>query len=1827
MGDIRNVSKSGKARNRRIIKLAPMTHAVRSALAVSALAFAFGAPGAALAAGPKVTVGHVLQTGQGAIDFAPVFDLTAVVGAPMALPPIDVTEPGDVSIDNVDSIDVVGGIYDAIAIRGYSVEGSVGIVNQADGALSADSVYGNAIGIYGYALSGDVSIDNAGDIAATSAYGLADGIFASGANVGVTNSGNITAEGYTWAAGIEAQGSNATSVSNSGDISVSATPFLQIEDDAGIVASFAGYQAFGIYATAGSGGAVVGNTGNMHVEGGNATGIYVLSEGDASVSNGGNIYAGSGLHGFSGPLYDYYYGTGFAVGINASSSGVDAGVEVDNDGIIVASGIQGGIGITGAAGVEGGTISVNNDGVVVGASYFGSAEGITVSGYASATIENNGDVGAYIYYGTASGVTALSFGGDASVTNVGNVIAAGFDGVAIGAINAYGIVSASGFGNASVDNSGYVRASGAVTGTGIDVSAGAAGNVSVTNSGDIVAETGLFNNARADGIKVSSGEGGIEVENSGSIYANSALLAFGIYSSSTAGDTHIENAESGSIGFYSYLNRGFGVFAFAEQGDVSIDNAGDISGYAWQQAYGARVRDLYGDASIVNSGTVSVESGGNKAFGLLVSATYEGTAGITNSGDIEVVSRTGSYGMRAYGYAGADVGNSGNIYAIATNGVAVGMMAQAGAGDTTVTNTGGSIEVKAATAAFGIYASSAYGNVTISNDSEINALGVNSGATGIKATAAGDVDIANSAYIYAASNGNAIGLYGYSDAGSVTVDNSGDMFVYSVNGLADGIFASGADVDVANSGAISAVGRSWAAGIEAQGMQTSIQNDGDIYAVAVGAGAHAFALYATGDQAVSVGNAGAIEAQGYNATGIEARSYGDLAIDNSGGITAGYATEDGSFYSALAIGINATSGGAGASMEIDNSGDISAVGFYGATGISAASSGEGGTVSVHSSGNIDVLQGNKYGYGAYGIIASGDGDASVTSSGAITAYSAGGATGAAALSFAGNASVVNAGDIEVVSAAQAYYGATGLLAFGANGSASVENAGSVSATAVGIAYSEARAVDAQALGDVSVENSGSLYANGEKYAFGVYAVTGTGDLMVDNAGGDIGFYSYSGRGWGVFGYATQGDTAISNAGSIEGYAYGQSAGVFAVAAQGDVGATNSGDISIASGGDAAIGIFGRADHGTASVTNSGDIEAVSGYVAYGVLARGAEVVVTNSGDITVEGYGASIGIAVNGTESSTVNNTGTIHAGEGGFNAGVLFGNGGANILNNTGAGVIGASGDEGYAFAVVGGDVADTINNGARILGAVSLYGGADVFNNKAGGVWDVGDSRSTDFGDGDDAINNQAGGTIRLAGGALYLGSASSAGNAFTNAGTIKVVGDDNLVDMGSGIALVPALNPLPLVNNGIIDFVDGATDDVLTIEGDLGGSGAINVDMDLAILTSDQLYVDGSMASGAAQKVNVSITQMPETASTTAVEFAHVAGTSSAGAFVGGALVGYSPSNFLDIGVHTSRQAGAGDSASFLVSLDVLGLNDTGALAAATASGAAAFMNAQVGTFRQRLGVNPYGDAGKVMNAFVRFYSSEGDVDLAHTAGNFGQGGNFGFSQKTWGKEFGINANLSEKIHAGLVFGNADSRQRLSEGVGENRMDGATVGAYATWQAPEGFYVDLTGRWMAADIRATSAAGVMAGRVHTQATSLEAGYEWKVGSFNVVPQAQYTSTKVDGIRAFHGQMADFEAHGGTFSQGRLGVEINRTIQSGDLRWTPYGALSAVREFDGKTTYTVADNFFGSTSSKGTSAMAELGLGLQKGAFGFGLGVNWTDGGAYKSVVGGQANVRFSW
>ncbi len=2030
MGDIRNVNKSGKNRNHRIIKLDPMTRAVRSVLAVSALTLGMGLAGNAAAASYKLPAAmvHALQAERPAIDVAPVFDLTTVPQAAAfgasstpfvaTLIGIDEHQPGDVVVDNADPISVFDLYSDAIAIRGYSDAGDVTISNSATGALQAQSFYSSAIGIYGYATTGDTTISNAADINVLANWGLADGIFASGTNVDVENTGDITATGYTWAAGIEARGGESSTVTNDGAITVTAT---------GWGGNASGpYAAYGIYAssTYGNASVVNGIAGSITSYGYYATGIRTQTYGDAEVSNAGAIVAGSMVY------------SALAWGIHSEASGEGATVAIDNTGDIQAAAIFGATGIQAISSGVGGVATVSNSGDItvlqnrLMTSY--GAYGILVSADGDSSINNSGDI-FVASKGPAFGLAAMSFSGEASVTNTGNVTVSST--VNSTGVTPTGLLAFGANGTAAVDNSGTVVATGVRRAAGIDASA--YGDVSIDNSGDVSAyATGMVTNTRADGVKAVSGSGDITLDNSGSIYASGTTVGLGVYAVAENGNIAINNAVDGSIGAYSYYGVARGVFAYATHGDIAIDSAGAIDAYGWTRTYGVMALAPGGDAAVDSSGTIYARSGSNNATGVLAS-TDQGVASITNSGDIQVISRTGSYGVRAYGYAGADIGNSGNIYAASTNGVAVGMMTQAGDGNATVTNTGGSIEVKAATAAFGIFADSAYGNATVTNASEISALGVNSAATGIRATASGDVDITNSAAIDAMSNGDAIGIYGYSLAADATIDNSGDITASSYYGLADGIFASGQDVAVTNSGAVSAtsVYGDWAAGIEAQGSNsTQVSNTGDITASAMPflqvedgtsvlystGGGQAFGIYATAGAGNGVvTNSGSLVVQGGYATGIEAQSVGNLSVTNSGDIFAG--TGLGAYYNSnngygyyygtlMATGINASGNGEGMHVAVANTGDIAADGIFGASGISATASGLGGTAVVTNTGDITAAQYVAGGYGAFGIVASTDGDSGIDNGGAITVTSGGTGYGVAALSFAGDAVVVNSGDVgvEASTAASKYYGSYGLLAFAGNGYAAVDNSGSVSVSNAGIMAAPARAVDAQGQQGVGVVNSGALYADG-KYAYGVFAVSAGGDVAVSNtADGDIGFYSYLGYGTGILGVSEGGDVAIGNAGAIAGYAYSQAAGIFGGASTGDVDVSNAstGSIDVVSAGFA-VGIFARADYGTATIVNSGDISAsvfpdtgYQGDVAYGLLAtsdygyaaagnsggiqvdgyytatgiaarsllgstvstaagshinatayyvaigiegraEGGDVTVGSAGDITTaggygsvgiqaysamgdvtvgntghisaaSGYGIAIGataytmdglatvtnnglveadgamasygilaqayagdVVVNvgsagqveasagiaafgvlanaGDGDATVNNAGQIHAGGAAYNFGVVFeGLYGANTLNNLATGVISADGDEGYAFAVAGNDGVETINNSGRILGALSLYGGDDVFSNKAGGTWDVGSTLSTDFGDGNDTLANAGGGTITLNAGQIAFGAGD---DTINNAGLVRLT--DSTITMGDGQAgPVPTLAMLPqaveanafnnsgtldivgnsaidtaggtFTNTGLVDFVNGAITDALTVDGTLAGSGQMAIDVNFNDLTADQLVINGNVASGAVQTVNVKFVGVP-TIDAPAIDFASVTGTSAAGSFVGGQVIGYNENgNFLSLGVGVTSTLDAGNAADdvFSIGLTVEGLSDGGTLAANAASGAAGLLNSQVGTFRQRLGVNPYGDAGKVLSAFMRVYTDQGDVNPTHTAGNFGQGGNFAYEQASWGREFGVNANLFGNFHAGVVMGNADSRQRLADGVGQNRMEGSTFGAYATWYVPEGLYVDLSARWMGAEIRSESVGANLQSRARTNAVSLEAGYEWKLGGVNIVPQAQYIRTRVEDVRTFYGEHLDFTAHGGTFERGRIGVELNKSFQSGDIRWTPYGSVSAIRDSGGKTAYSVGD-FHGETGVRGSRTMAELGIGVQKGGFGFTLGANWLDGGSMKSFVGGQANVRYSW
>ena len=1407
------------------------------------------------------------------------------------------------------------------------------------------------------------------------------------------------------------------------------------------------------------------------------------------------------------------------------------------------------------------------------------------------TVSNSGTLDASAEYGFAIGIYGYTDGGNVGIDNTGTISATSTYGLADGIFASGANVDVTTGATSSITANGFNWAAG-IEAQGDDLT-------TVTNSGDISAvatandETnGIYGNVF--GIYATGGAGGVNVSSSGNIPAE-GVYATGVFAQgggpitiSNTGDITVGGSNSDEY-TTTYLATGIDASNSYENSAIAVDNSGSITANGYFDATGISVAasGTGSTASVTNGGAISASSGASyysHANGIIVSgdagAYVHNTAGGTISASASANADYGygyAYGVQALTFNGdAIVVNDGSVTASADNAkygsYAFGVAAFSATGTARVTNTG-DISAYAASQSFavssGIYASGVAANVVNTGLIETyggSSLGIDAAGT------TGDVTVLNQGSIHATGNkySGATGISASSTYGDVSITNGSD----------------GEIVSLGEEGAYGIQGRSFYGDVNLVNAGSIELGTSDPYALFQPSAIGMYAASRTGN--VSVVNSGTILAQTQaNPTGIRAFTTGDgtTTVDNSGVIQA--------------ISDNVTVWG------IDTGG-------YG-----------GGDISVHNSGTIEASTGSFHATGIWGYAGESDYDGNITLTGDVSVYNEGTITVSTFVGPFIDPDPNNPNDTPSRSALLAST-ADGVSVGGQN--VQVTNAGSITADA----FTWASGLEAYGAYSTTVTNSGDITvgatANGEAFeiygdAFGIYAI-----------GGDV--------------------VQIGNSGTITATSDGRRVSRMYDGVMTDYGG--------------AAGIFADSTGGDVTIGNSGEITATN-TAAYGV-ANG--ILASAYGDVTINNSGDVLAVANNDHAFAAAVSMQSVN---------------GTSTLNNAAGGSISVDGTEGYAWAVMGSDGVEVINNSGLITGAISLGGGDDVFgndgvwdvgasqstdfgagddsiNNLAGGVirldagaiglgdgndtfnngglWDVGTSQSTDFGAGDDSINNLAGGVIRLDGGAIHLGS-SVEGDAFNNAGTIQVLGD-SLIDMGTGpettglmrsaAELAPSLNSLPLVNTGIIDFLDGAPDDTLTIVGDLGGNGNINLDLSPLNQASDQLYVDGSLVDGAVQTVNVTLAEPLTAAHITPVVFGHVSGNSSAGSFVGGQVIGATPGGFLDLGVSVSSQLDASNATDdlFSFSVDVNGLNDTGTLAASVASGAATMLNDQIGTMKQRLGVNPYGDEGKVLSAFVRGYGSEGDVDPTRVANNFGQTGNFAYHQSSTGQEVGIDANVFGGFHAGLVLGHADGTQRLAEeGVGVNRFDGMTFGFYATWFASQGFYVDLSGREMAVDVQSTSAAGTLTTQAHTSAANIEAGYAWTLDNgLAITPQLQYTRTKVEEARPLHGDGVDFLSHGGTSSRGRLGVEASKEFQAdGGVRITPYGSLNAVREFDGEMSYTVADAFSGSTDTKGTSAMAELGLGVQTGAWGFTFGAHWTDGGAFKGVVGGQAVVRFAW
>jgi hypothetical protein len=1800
--------------------LAPVARAVRLALAASATALALTAPAPGIAA-PKYPPARAAQDGRADVRLAlragegpaPV-DMTLVAGevAPSSVIPdlrlgispqleqggdivgegdgdiiaLELHDPTVVELHNTGTISAIAHPDATSAARAtglFAMAGDVLVDNDGsiDALADADGGYARARAVETFAYGAGSTVHNAGDIGATA---VADGgtarafgvySFGYGSSSVVDNAGDVRA--VAQADGGRAYATAINSIGYGVDAIVANTGTLAAQADG------ARAYAFGVVnlATRQDGIAQVDDAGTIDVV---ATGTYATATGvinamfrygAAGVTQAGDLdaTADGSAGGSATGIYNYAYRSDASVD-NTGTIGVHATAD---DGMALATGIYD---------KSGSIADVHNaGGITVDAAAdagLAMAWGVVALSGDTVYVVNEGDIAVDAQAGNGDALAAgiyASANAFASATNLGTVSAQA--GTVDGDATAYGAILASGgSGIAVLVNGGDIDASATVTGAG-DASA---------IGGYVIADVAtVFNDGSATASAVSAG--GDAVARALGAYGNySAISNYGASvatASATGGDALARGSDA-----YGY----FGAATY-NAGDIqahAIATAGDAT------AYGAYTLGAIFGAYTTNTGTIAATAQGDSAVaqGVVNAALYLGNAITVNDGSIVAAAEGGiaPYGETeaiAFGVYNlalvydSIVVNDGSILAQATataelddgftqaKAIGAGAFNAYGYGDTGIVNHGdiGAVALtdRGYSVAWGavVRSGGAYGGATILD---------NSGT--IHAQAISDLGISMT-----------LGAYVASLMGDAAITNAGDISAYSrtERGI-PGQFANTASAtalyaramygqtDIANTGTLVGHGVGYGALVYVHGVQSY----GDTLAIDNAAGASIVAI-------------GEVERFGFaGATGVEAHGIYGVGITNAGDVTA-YATAHGwsegeyVFLGASgAVGIYGEASFFG-NVAVTNTGDVSAVAV--------------------SSENVDSPSGAA---GANGIIAYGKYDATVVNAGDVLASATSdlGIAGAYGVQVHGKYSgnLVNEAGATIVALARVgsqdsdtYAGRA--VAFGGHMFGTdhgyIGNDGRVVAQAIATADDAANAFPtmASAYGLSIGANSDGIDG----------LIVNRGDVEA-RASADFGIASAYGTN-----VRTSYGSGTQNAGSIL---------AVATAAQGDAFAVGAQVYSMHFDYYVPCTPYGcdysnptyTPDGGEASLDNAGTLVAAA-YADDGVAhSYGAGVfggfgaAVTNAGDITAiadADHATATGVFAAAPYGSVdVANAGTILAaayGPGAIATGVRMTSGGVNTLVNTGT--IAALGD-GARYAITSGAGAQAVlSNQGTLVGAITTAELDDTLDNAAGALWRA--LGTSDFGAGADGITNA--GTLKMDDAIIRLGAAGE-GDAFANTGLIVVAGDANAIEL-PGAAFT---------NDGVVSFLDFATGDSLSLLGDLAGNGSLQFDASGRTLAGDRLYVDGNVSGS--QVIDVNLLDAP-TAASTLIPLVFVSGDSTAGSFALG-NVATNGAGFLSLDFHLDAAIDAtnADADVFSLGMTVTGLNDAGALASALAPGVQGVVDAQVGTWRQRSGA-PRGRSDGVLEPWLRVFADGGDYAPTHAG--IGADGILGYHQSNRGWELGLDTRPSGKLALGLLIASSEGSQQLDAAPGRADLDARTFGLYGTWLGDR-FYFDASQRWIGVDARL--------GAKRTEATAsvlnLEAGYTgWSVGGLHVVPQVQYTHSRIGDVAPIHDGASTFEDDGGLSSRVRLGVALDRTFSAGGYALTPSATLNAVREFDGDYDHVINGGLEGTTSTAGTSAQVELGLDARKGRFSIGGSVHWTDGGAVDGRTGGQLTVRYRW
>ena len=1851
-------------------KVTPVARAIRKALAVSAIAISLTTPSApSFAADCRANVAARIVACPSAAQFALQDDPAVVSGGPLptavhaasAVHAATAASHADIAMSSVPKPVNPLGVTDIVH------SGVTDVVSPAGDAIALS--YSDT----------DVTILNTGSIGAHG-FLSAVGIDASGTNVQIDNDGTIFAEttqngGYAPAVGVRVF-ADAAQVYNHADGDITAHAYA----DGG------GARARSIYAVGFSQGVVVDNAGDLdafaQADNGRAEahGIYAFGYGGpTTVHNGGGIDSHAVASG----------GGAYATGINAIGYGSGANVSaVDNTGTIAAlaeGAYAYAFGIFNLTRQHDGSASTDNAGSIDAQAIgnYATATGLTnlALRYGNAASSNSGDITVVadgVYGGAATGIYNHAYVYDSSVDNSGGINIAANGDMAI----AVGIYSGAGFyGDTSAVNSGNIAAA-ATAGTGLSHAVGMAGLsqnlVDLVNYG-VIDVTAVTANGPAEAAGIYGlGSLGISGRNYGDVSVsahsdNGDASAYGaLLYTGPAGTGLLINGGDLQAQASATNGTAYAIGAVVVGDVASVFNDGSASAIASSTDGDALAKAAwsYGTYTATgNYGTLLASAhadGGNATAHGAESIGYLG-ASVYNAGDVQAnavatggaASAAGTYNLSTI-YS-ATTTNTGDITAIAqgdsANAMGVLNVTQY-LGDAITTNTGDIVasavggiapQGEAEAIAFGVY------NAAIFYDSIVD----NGGSILASATATADISGTYGFLQAKAIGAAALNVYGYWDAG---ISNEGDIGASAVTSqgyaLAWGAAVQssgryGGDAWIGNDGLITSyahanIGDAIAIGAYAfdMGGDVTVVNHGDIVATARAERGIVNVVtdyaYVTGVQAVSFYGNTAVANYG----NIEAHASGWGAITGATGIQAGGSNT--SIVNAEGATILATG-----TAEVFGFGTATGIAAYGTYGVAVANDGD---IVVH--GSAHGLAEGIYTFiaasGATGIYANASfmGNVAVTNNGSITAtaVTADGVTaqnasaGASGIFTYGkyDATVTNHGDIVATATSDlGLAGAYGAVAHGKYSANIVNDANIVAIAQVGTQASDAYGAHAVAMGSkifgsdyAYASNDGSIVAHAIVTADGAFAFPSTALAI----GSSIGAYSHSVTGNLVnhgdiesvagadFGYATAYGTYVrsllnsstSNDGDVLAVATATNGDAFAVGSH-NYSLHQTYHVQCDNYGCDWANAYYVTDAGASSVYNTGTITALANAAggtgrSYGASSIGAfSASANNDGQIVAvthadEAHATGVLVSSSYGDAALVN-SGTIFAAAYGTDAtatAVSMNSAGTSTLTNTGT--ISALGD-GSRIAIASGNGATAnIANFGTISGAITTGDLGDTLDNAAGASWHA--VGSSDFGTGGDIVSN--GGTIFLDHASWNLGAAGE-GDAFANTGMFAIAGDGVLALGGT------------LSNDGSLSFLNGDASDTLRVTGDFAGQGNIGFDVDGAAQTSDWLRIDGNVDAASVQTLDVNFTALPTTTNFL-VPLVNVSGDATAGNFALGDVWYQGGLLTLDFSLSADVDASNARDDVFSLGVQVTGLSDAGSLATALSPGVQSLVDAQVGSYRQRNGALPPQD-GSHLAAWARAFSDHGGVDPQHSS-NFGVGGEFAFDQSNQGRELGLEAQPTEHVSFGVLVATSDADQHLNNQAGSNHFNGHTAGVFGTWHGDRGFYVDVSQRWTRVDARLGAALGNVETKTNASAFNVETGFTaTSLGGFRIVPQLQYTHTRIDDIKPLQIGAATVVDDGGVSSRARLGVSFDKTMQAGAFELTPYGSLNVVHEFSGDYNYAINGGLLGTTSTRGTSALVELGLDARWKGWTFTGSVNRADGGAQKDVVGSQFTARFSW